>query len=105
MSASGFKVSRKTNIAVVIGEVNSENAQLELGEATQQVTVESGGEVLQTQKDDVHTEISGYAIQNLPLNADRNFQAVTLLAPGVFSISAIADSYPNGLASGAPSAP
>lgn len=100
VSASGFKVFRKTNIAVVIGEVNSQNAQLQLGEATQQVTVESGGEVLQTQKADVHTEISSYAIQNLPLNVYRNFQAVTLLAPGVFSISAIADSYPNGLASG-----
>jgi hypothetical protein len=99
-SAAGFKSLTTTNVAVVIGQVNQQNLQLQLGAAAQQVTVEGASAVLQTQGADVHTEISSFAIQNLPLNVYRNFQAVTLLAPGVFSMSAIADSYPNGLASG-----
>ena len=54
--------------------------------------------VLQTQKADVHTEISSYAVQNLPLSTYRNFQATELLAPGVFSTSGISNSYPNSIA-------
>ena len=100
VSASGFRPLKKTNVPVVIGQVNSQNLQLEVGSATQEITVQSSLAVLQTQKADVHTEITSHAITNLPLNVYRNFQAVTLLSPGVFSVSAIADSYPNGLASG-----
>ena len=100
VSASGFRPMRKTNVIVVIGQVNSQNLQLEVGAAAQEITVQGSVAVMQTQKADVHTEITSHAISNLPLNVYRNFQAVTLLTPGVFSVSAIADSYPNGLASG-----
>src|SRR5215469_10736175 len=100
LSATGFRSLKKTGVPVTIGQVNSQDLQLEVGSATQEVTVQSSLAVLQTQKSDVHTEITSDAIANLPLNVYRNFQAVTLLAPGVFSSSAIADSYPNGLASG-----
>ena len=99
-SSAGFRPLRKTNITVVIGQVNAQDVQLVVGSPTQEVTVQASAAVLQTQKADVRTEITGHAIRNLPLNVYRNFQAVTLLAPGVFSISAIADTYPNGLASG-----
>src|SRR6266542_4355320 len=99
-TAAGFRPLKKTNVAVVIGQVNAQDLQLTVGTAGQEITVEGSIAVLQTQKADVHTEITAHAIQNLPLNVYRNFQAVTLLAPGVFSVSAIADSYPNGLASG-----
>lgn len=99
-AASGFRPIRRTGVIVVIGQVNAQDLQLVVGTATQEVTVESSAAVLQTQKADVRTEITSHAIRNLPLNVYRNFQGITLLAPGVFSISAIADSYPNGLASG-----
>lgn len=99
-TASGFRPLKKTNVSVVIGQVNSQDLRLVVGSPAQEITVEGSVAVLQTQKADVRTEISGHAIRNLPLNVYRNFQAITLLAPGVFSISAIADTYPNGLASG-----
>jgi hypothetical protein len=100
VSATGFRPLRKTNIGVVIGQVNAQDVQLVVGSAAQEITVQASTAVLQTEKADVRTQISGQAIRNLPLNVYRNFQAVTLLAPGVFSISAISDTYPNGLASG-----
>jgi len=100
VSANGFRPLKKTNVVVVIGQVNSQNLELVVGTATQEITVQGSMAVMQTQKADVHTEITSHAITNLPLNVYRNFQGVTLLTPGVFSVSAIADSYPNGLASG-----
>lgn len=99
-TAAGFRPLKQTNIVVTIGQVNAQDLQLTVGAASQEITVQASAAVLQTQKADVHTEISGHAIQNLPLNVYRNFQAVTLLSPGVFSVSVIQDSYPNGLASG-----
>ncbi len=95
VSATGFKPLKKTNVSVVIGQVNEEDLQVSVGALTQQVTVTGTAAVLQTEKSDVHTTISSYAVENLPLNAYHNFQVVELLAPGVFSASAVTRSYPN----------
>ncbi len=96
--ARGFKPLKQTNIVVTLGQVNEQDLQLQVGAMTQEVTVQATGAVLQTQKADVHTTISSYAIENLPLNVYRNFQAIELLAPGVFSDSAITGNYPNSVA-------
>lgn len=98
VSATGFQAFKKTGIPVAIGQVNEQDLQLAVGATTQTVTVEGSALTLQTQKADVHTEISTYAVQNLPLNTYRNFQATELLAPGVFSTSGISNSYPNSVA-------
>jgi hypothetical protein len=95
VSASGFKPLKKTNVVVTIGQVNAEDLQLQVGALSQKVTVQGSAAVLQTEKSDVHTAISSYAIENLPVNVYRNFQTVELLAPGVFSDSTIRNSYPN----------
>jgi len=98
VSATGFQAFKKTGVPVVIGQVNEQDLQLAVGATTQTVTVEASAQVLQTQKADVHTEISSYAVQNLPLSTYRNFQATELLAPGVFSTSGLSNSYPNSIA-------
>src|ERR1700676_4010975 len=98
VTASGFKSLKIANVSVVIGQVNAKDVQLQVGTATQEVTVEESAVALQTQKADVHTEITSYAVQNLPLSTYRNFQAAELLAPGVFSTSGISNSYPNSIA-------
>jgi Carboxypeptidase regulatory-like domain len=98
ISATGFSAFKKTGVPVVIGQVNSQDLQLVIGATTQTVTVAGSALTLQTQKADVHTEISSYAVQNLPLNSYRNFQAAELLAPGVFSMSGLSNSYPNSVA-------
>jgi Carboxypeptidase regulatory-like domain/TonB dependent receptor-like, beta-barrel len=98
VSATGFQAIKKTGISVVIGQVNVQDIQMTVGAVSQEVTVQASAAVLQTQKADVHTEISSYAVQNLPLSTYRNFQATELLAPGVFSTSGISNSYPNSIA-------
>ncbi|MGD0124911.1 MAG: TonB-dependent receptor [Terriglobia bacterium] len=97
-SASGFQMFKQTGLTVAIGQVNVQDIKLTVGSTTQEVTVQASAAVLQTQKADVHTEISSYAVQNLPLSTYRNFQATELLAPGVFSTSGLSNSYPNSIA-------
>ena len=98
VSAAGFKPLKVANVPVALGQVNAENLQMEVGTATEQVTVDASAVSLQTEKADVHTEISSYAIENMPLNSFRNFQGAELLTPGVFSTSGISNSYPNSSA-------
>jgi TonB dependent receptor-like, beta-barrel len=98
VTAQGFKPVKQTGISVAAGTVNSQNVQLSVGATTQEVTVSGAAATLQTQKADVHTTISNYAVQNLPLNVYHNFQSTELLAPGVVSLSSISGSYPNSLA-------
>ena len=98
VTASGFKPLKVASIAVLIGQVNAQDLQLQVGTASQVVEVQGAADVMQTQKADVHTEITSYAVQNLPLSTYRNFQAAELLTPGVFSTSGISNSYPNSVA-------
>jgi Carboxypeptidase regulatory-like domain/TonB dependent receptor-like, beta-barrel len=98
VTAQGFKPVKQTGINIAAGSVNQQNVQLSVGAVTQEVTVSGAAAVLQTQQADVHTTISNYAVQNLPLNIYHNFQSVELLAPGVVSLSNITNSYPNSLA-------
>ncbi|MGO8817630.1 MAG: carboxypeptidase regulatory-like domain-containing protein [Terriglobia bacterium] len=98
VTAKGFETVKKTSIIVAIGQVNVQDLQLTVGSQTQEVTVQGSAAVMQTQKADVHTEISSYVVQNMPLSTYRNFQAAELLAPGVFSTSGISNSYPNSVA-------
>ena len=98
VTAQGFKPVKHTGITVSVGSTNQQNVQLSVGAVSQEVTVSGSAAALQTQTTDVHTTISSYAVQNLPLNIYHNFQSVELLAPGVVSLSAIQNNYPNSLA-------
>ncbi|MGH9540734.1 MAG: TonB-dependent receptor domain-containing protein [Terriglobales bacterium] len=98
VEATGFKALQKTGVSVVIGQVNEEDLKLEVGAVRQEVVVQGSAAVLQTQQTDVHTTISAYAVQNLPLNVYHNFQTLELLTPGVYSTSGIRNSYPNSIA-------
>jgi hypothetical protein len=89
---------KRTGVDVAIGQVNAQDVQLEVGAVTQEVTVQATAMVLQTEKADVHTTVSSFAIENLPTDPYRNFQTTALLTPGVFSDSQITRSYPNSYA-------
>lgn len=98
VTAQGFKPVKHTGINVSVGSTNQQDVQLSVGAVSQEITVSGSAASLQTQTTDVHTTISSYAVQNLPLNIYHNFQSVALLAPGVVSLSAIQNNYPNSIA-------
>jgi hypothetical protein len=95
ITASGFKPLTLTNLTVATNATTNADAKLQVGAMSQQVTVEASLVTLQTEKTDVHTELSEKAILNMPLNTYRNYQTLINLVPGatpgVFQ-NAIADS-------------
>ncbi|MGH9447124.1 MAG: carboxypeptidase-like regulatory domain-containing protein, partial [Terriglobia bacterium] len=95
VSASGFRPLEKTNVVVLIGQTNEQDLRITVGSVRQTVTVQGSAAVLQTETSDVHTEIAGSTVENLPLNTYQNYQSTELLAPGIQSSTEVTRSYPN----------
>ena len=82
VTATGFKPLTQTNLMVAANTVANVDVNLQVGAMSEQVTVEASVVNLQTEKSDVHTELSEKAILNMPLNQYRNFQTLINLVPG-----------------------
>jgi len=82
VSASGFRPFVKTDVGVTVNTVTRVDVQLELGALTEQVTVAGTATTIQTDKADVHVELSTSDVVNLPLANYRNFQSLINLVPG-----------------------
>jgi len=82
VTASGFRPLTQTNLAVAANTVTNGDAKLQVGAVSEQVTVEASAVTLQTEKTDLHTELTEKAILDMPLNQYRNYQTLINLVPG-----------------------
>jgi len=82
VTAAGFRPAAHTNIEVTINTVTRQDVRLEVGTATESVTVQAALVQLQTDKSDVRAEITSAAVTNLPLPGYRNYQSLINLVPG-----------------------
>lgn len=101
VSSNGFKNFQQTNITVTPNVVTRTDVHLEVGQATESVTVSAAATALQTDKADTHTEISGRSVANLPLGGTRNYQTLINLSPGAMPgafINSITDNPAHGSA-------
>jgi len=80
--ASGFRTLTQTDIDVNPSEVARYDGKLEVGQMTEQVTVEANAVALQTDKADTHSVIDTKQITDLPLASYRNYQELINLVPG-----------------------
>jgi Carboxypeptidase regulatory-like domain/TonB dependent receptor len=80
----GFKKFVQQNVTVSVGQSTRVDASLQLGEATQEVTVTSAPPGLETDRAEVQTKLSSGQISSLPV-LNRNFTSLTLLTPGAVS--------------------
>jgi len=80
--ASGFRTNAQTDIEVRPSEVARFDVKLEVGQMTEQVTVEANAAALQTDKADTHSVIETVQMQSLPLYSYRNYQELINLVPG-----------------------
>jgi len=78
----GFKTARRTSNVLQIGSPIVVDLQLELGQATETVSVEAAAEQLQTSNATIGNVVERKAIVNLPLNG-RNPLNLLILEPGV----------------------
>jgi Carboxypeptidase regulatory-like domain len=95
VSASGFKTAEVDSVTVNVAETPVLNQKLEIGAQTEQVTVESTAETIQTQNATNGGVVSSQEITELPL-VSRNYTQVVNLSPGVVSNVSSAAAVGNG---------
>jgi hypothetical protein len=98
VKASSFKEYVAKSVEVHVSTTTEVNAKLELGSATETVTVEASDVQVQTTTAEVGAVIEGTQVRELPLNG-RNFMALTQLQPGVSANNQF-DSKDKGLQGG-----
>jgi hypothetical protein len=82
IKAAGFKAFINPGIELAAGDRVRVDAHLQIGEATESVTVESAAPALQTDSSVLSTTIVQKSVEDLPLNG-RNFVQLVQLQPGV----------------------
>lgn len=80
--ARGFRTLSENDFEVVPNAVQRIDAKLEVGQISEQVTVEATAAVLQTEKADTGGVIESKQITSLPLGGYRNYQTLINLVPG-----------------------
>jgi hypothetical protein len=84
ISSGRFSAQVTDNVPVVVNNTHRIDAQLKVAGSQQDVTVTAEAPVLQTDKADVHTDLSSTQISSLPImgSQGRNFQSLYKLIPG-----------------------
>ncbi len=84
ISAQNFAKQETAGVIVRVNEVTRLDAQLKVASSTQSVTVTTEAPLLQTDKADVHTDITSQQINNLPIMGSQgaNFQSLLRTIPG-----------------------
>lgn len=82
IQAPGFKEFVAPTVTLFVAQTRSLNAVLELGMASQTVTVQQSAVALETTTSEVAGTISGTQVAELQLN-NRNFEQLVTLQPGV----------------------
>src|SRR5580692_11276981 len=80
-SASGFKTSQVAAITLKATETPELNRTLEVGAASEQITVEAAAETLQTQSSTLGTTVTSQQVTGLPLS-NRNYTQLLTMATG-----------------------
>jgi len=81
-SAPGFRTLSRTGVTVSINTIRRVDVQMQVGDVTDSVTVGAEAAPLQTDKADVHVELTSKEITQLPLSGYRNYQSLIDLVPG-----------------------
>ncbi len=84
VEAPGFRVSRQTGVRLNVNDKLTVNFALELGQVTEEVTVQAPSVQVQTQSAEASNLISGTQVRELSIN-NRNFVQLGQLMPGVSS--------------------
>ena len=83
ISAQGFRSTSQKGVAVSINTISRVDSTLELGAVTQTVEVSAAAAVLQTERPDVHHDLTAATIENVPMPPGNNFEQLFRTVPGV----------------------
>ena len=82
-SPKGFKSVKVTDVVVSVGTVTSRDIKLELGASSEQVTVEAGQQLVQTEESSVSQLVDRRVWEQMPLEARNANDFVNLVAGAV----------------------
>lgn len=82
VSMTGFKEFIRNDVAVTANTVTRIDVIMEVGQIAETVNVAAEATPLQTDKADVHVELTSKEITTLPLSNYRNYQSLINLVPG-----------------------
>jgi Carboxypeptidase regulatory-like domain len=84
VTAPSFRPYSQTNVPVQPNEIRRVDVKLQIAQTTESVEVSTAAVQLQTDKADIHSEISSQEVTELPYNGTegKNFQSLLLLIPG-----------------------
>src|SRR5215471_19164559 len=80
--AQGFKSTELKDITLAVGAVATIDLAMQLGTATETVTVAAESSGVETERSQTSTQVNSESVSELPING-RNFLDFTLLTPGV----------------------
>ncbi len=93
VEANGFQAAVKPEVLLVLNQIAKVDVQLQVGNVSQTVEVNSAAPILQTESTQVGTLIDSHALVSMPLST-RNYGELALLAPG--SVTTNASSFTGG---------
>jgi hypothetical protein len=96
ISAAGFKQAIINDVKLDAGVPGTVRVSLDVGNTTESVVVQGGGEIVQTQTANITTTLNTKQIANLPLVSRNPLNFITLM-PGVSTPGQNRDSTINGL--------
>jgi len=83
IASKGFKSTKVQNIIVSVGTTTSRDIKLEVGAATEQVTVEAGQQIVETEDSALSQLIDRRVWQNMPIEARNSNDFINLVAGAV----------------------
>ncbi len=83
VASKGFKSTKVQNIIVSVGTITTREIRLEIGAATEQVTVEAGAQIVQTEDSSLSQLIDRRVWENMPLEARNSNDFINLVAGAV----------------------
>ncbi len=81
--SKGFKSTKVQNVVVSVGTITTREIKLEVGAATEQVTVEAGQQIVETEDSALSTLIDRRVWENMPLEARNANDFINLVAGAV----------------------
>jgi hypothetical protein len=82
VQANGFRAFRQSGVEVSVNSLTRVDATLEVGEVSEQVTVEASSVSLQTDRAEVRHEVDSKTLENVPIPIGRNYQMLLGTLPG-----------------------
>jgi hypothetical protein len=83
VGSKGFKLTRVQNIVVSVGTITTRDVKLEVGAANEQVTVEAGQQLVETEDSALSQLVDRRVWQNMPIEARNANDFINLVAGAV----------------------